>query len=511
MDESELVMKAGTGDVDAFTELVRRYQAMAFGYAYSRIGDFHLAEDTAQQAFIAAWRGLPGLRQPERFGGWLRSIVRFECSHLLRAQRPQMPLEDAAKVIDTDEPARLAEERDELDRVITAVNGLPEAEREVTILYYIHDHSQREVAAFLNLPITTVNNRLRTARKRFKEGWLLAMANDAFKEHRLPNEFASRIGEIVRLQGPIVDARFTPEQRPRVLNALTVDNGTSGPTVTVEAIQHLDDGLVRGIAVANTNVQFRTGAQIVDTGGPVTIPLERAAIDQVIASLRPTSATAEIVETGIKIIDLLCPLPKQGRVALIGDMHSGKMVLVEELIQRLADTSSEISILVFVETPDEAAVVNGLEYRTSANVAAIYLPVADPGPESLSEVTTGLDTVITLSQQLAGTNLYPAIDPVRSTSRLLAGDVANTEHLETARRVREVLASDNDARAERVRSFLTQPFFVAEEHTNRPGQHVSLSETIRDCTALLEGNHDGLSTDDLYMIGSLEDALDNPR
>src|SRR5665811_2015247 len=228
MNVSELVTKAKMGDVDAFTELVRRYQAMAFGYAYSRIGDFHLAEDAVQQAFIAAWHGLPRLKQPERFGGWLRSIVRFECSHLLRARRLQLSINDAQGILESEEPAQLVEEQEDLDRVIAAVNNLAETEREVTILYYIHDHSQREVAEFLNLPVTTVNNRLRSARNHLKEGRSLTMANEALKEHRLPKEFASRIGEIVRSQGPIVDARFAPEQRPRVLSELSTRGRCSG-------------------------------------------------------------------------------------------------------------------------------------------------------------------------------------------------------------------------------------------------------------------------------------------
>src|SRR5690554_2708212 len=96
MDHDQLVQNAKAGDADAFTELVRRYQAMAFGYAYSRVGDFHLAEDLAQQAFLAAWRSLPTLNDPARFGGWLRSIVHFECAHFFRDRdAATLPLDDA--------------------------------------------------------------------------------------------------------------------------------------------------------------------------------------------------------------------------------------------------------------------------------------------------------------------------------------------------------------------------------------------------------------------------------
>lgn len=186
VDVPELVGRAGTGDVDAFTELVRRYQAMVFGYAYARLGDTHLAEDTAQQAFIAAWRGLDGLKEPHRFGDWLSGIVRFECSHALRSRRcSDLGLDDGERSPGP-APAHVAESREGFDRVLAAISNLPQAEREVAILYYLQDRSQREVAAFHGVPVSTVNNRLRTARQHLRAGKGIPMSGATRNEYRLP-------------------------------------------------------------------------------------------------------------------------------------------------------------------------------------------------------------------------------------------------------------------------------------------------------------------------------------
>lgn len=510
MDHDRLVHHAQAGDADAFTELVRRYQAMAFGYAYARVGDFHLAEDIAQQAFLAAWRSLPSLNDPRRFGGWLKRIVQFECAHLLRDRpAPTLPIDDARQATAADDPSRAAERREGFDRALVAINRLPRPEREVTILFYLHDHSQREVAAFLNLPVTTVNNRLRSARALLRQGDILTMADDALNDHRLPDSFATRVGEIVRAQGRVIDARFPAGQRPRVLNALTVTDDTAGPAITVEAIQHLDDDLVRCIALTSDAFALESGLRIADTGGPIGIPLTDAAIRQVMTSLRVTALATATIATGIKAVDLLAPLPRRGRVALVGDMQTGKMVLVEELIRRLADDACELSILVFVEAAQEVAVVQELDYRTSANVEAVYLPVADAAPEALESITDELDAVIALSRDMARQGLYPAIDPATSTSRLLDPDIVGSERVEVANRVRTLLASGSDEEAARqLRAYLTQPFYVAEEWTGRSGQLVPPETTVADCRALLAGDDSDLTADDLTMTGSLGDARD---
>ncbi len=519
MDVVRLVDRAQTSDVDAFTELVRRYQAMAFGYAYSNLRDFHLAEDAVQQAFVVAHNNLHTIEHPERFGAWLRAIVRFECLHLLRSRRVvPVPIDTLSELATrAPGPAEIAEEREGVDRILVAIDRLPPAEREATILYYIHDHSQRDVAEFLNLPVTTVNNRLRSARKRLKEERILTMAKDAFMKHGLPGDFADRIGEVVRFQGTVVDARFPVGQRPPILSAVTITDGTAGAVVAATVTQYLNGDLVRCVITASgrTITSATCGMRVVGDDDQVSAPTEPESMRQVIASMRRPAATPRVLETSVKAIDVLTPLPAGGVIGLVGDAQTGKMVLVEELIHRLTDASHAILILVFVEAQDEAKVVRSLEYRTSAAVEAVYLPVADTSPEALKEVTDGLDAVITLSRRLADDRLYPAIDVLESNSRMLDPATVGQEHVDVATGVRQMLeraskrSGDTVAtrRAAQLQRFLTQPFFVAEPFTKQPGKSVSRNAAIEGCKAILQGTHDDLAENALYMTGTLDDAL----
>ncbi len=522
MDVAMLVTQARSGDVDAFTELVLRYQAMALGYAYSSLGDFQVAEDIVQQAFVVAYRNISRLEQPERFGGWLRGIVRFECSHYIRKRRlVQVPIDAASGVASPGpEPAEIAEQRDSFERVLGAVRALPPAERDVTVLFYIHDHSQRDIAAFLSLPISTVNNRLRTARTHLRQGGLLSMARDAFREHELSGDFAARIGEVVSARGPIVDVQFEPGEQPAILSALSISNGNPTVSLNADVAQLLDDGLVRCIARAigdDETVTLRSGMRVTDTAIAANVPLDLESISNVISELRRTSPERRLIETGIKAIDVCCPLPAGGLVGIVGDSESGKVVLVDELVHRLAAKSESLTILVFVEAQTEVSMVRSVDYQTSTIVQAIFLPVADASPGALAAVTDRLDAVIAISRDLAGERLYPAIDPRTSQSRLLDPTVIGQEHYEVAARIHQLLedssTSTTDVRipvAERrrdlIRNFLTQPFFVAEPFTNRAGKVVSRDTALADCRALLDGTHDDLSPDSLYMIGSLDEA-----
>jgi RNA polymerase sigma factor (sigma-70 family) len=180
-----LVLRARAGDLEAYGEVVRRFQDMAYGYAYSVLGDFHLAEDAAQEAFIEAYRCLANLREPAAFPGWFRRIVFKHCDRITRRQRlPAAPLEQAGAVMSaTPEPARISEARELQDRVLEAVRALPEQKRTVTTLYYIDGYSYREVSSFLDVPLGTVKRRLHGARQVLKER--LAMVEKGLKS-RLP-------------------------------------------------------------------------------------------------------------------------------------------------------------------------------------------------------------------------------------------------------------------------------------------------------------------------------------
>ncbi len=193
-----LVIGAQGGNLDAYGQIVRRFQDMAYGYAYSILSDFHLAEDAAQEAFIEAYRCLSGLDDPSAFPGWFRRIVFKQCDRLTRRKRvPTTPLASARPIASGGPgPVEKVEKREMADRVLEAIRSLPEDERTVTTLYYVNGYSQEEVAEFLEVPVTTVNNRLHASRKRLKER-MMTMVAKTLKEHALPGGFPEMIKRLV--------------------------------------------------------------------------------------------------------------------------------------------------------------------------------------------------------------------------------------------------------------------------------------------------------------------------
>ena len=165
------VRRAREGDAEAYAAIVRRFRDMACGYAYSLLGDFHLAEDAAQEAFVQAYRDLWMLSAPRAFPGWLKRIVFKHCDRLTRGKRaPLVPLTQAASAAGPDpDPPTAAARQEMAERVLAAVAALPKRERAVATLFYVNGYSRRTIAEFLEVPLTTVDNRLHAARKRLRE------------------------------------------------------------------------------------------------------------------------------------------------------------------------------------------------------------------------------------------------------------------------------------------------------------------------------------------------------
>src|SRR5499426_789820 len=217
MDLATLIGRAQQQDLDAFAEVTRRFQHMAFGYALAILGDFGQAEDVVQEAFVAAWFGLARLAEPAAFPGWLRGIVRHRAHRVLRRKHLEaLPLAQAGGLAaDTPEPDWRIEDRRRVGAVLAAITELPETLREVVTLFYVHECSQQDIATFLSQPLTTVNNRLHEARVRLKRK--VTMVKDTLESHALPDDFAARIGRIVRARPPLIEARFNPGALPEVL------------------------------------------------------------------------------------------------------------------------------------------------------------------------------------------------------------------------------------------------------------------------------------------------------
>ncbi len=213
----------------AFGEIVRRFQDLAFACAYAVLGDFHQAEDAAQEAFITAWRHLDQLRQPEAFPGWFKRIVLTQCNRLTRAKRLNtVVLERAAGVSAAPDPAAVYEQTERRAGVLAAIGELPEHERMVTMLFYIGDYAQNEIAAFLELPLTTVKKRLFSARQRLRER-MLDMVRETLLEQRPSRN--GQFAETVALFNEALDAFIAKVRQDRYIIAAILCGSLSHDTV----------------------------------------------------------------------------------------------------------------------------------------------------------------------------------------------------------------------------------------------------------------------------------------
>ncbi len=451
-------------------------------------------------------------------------------------------------------------------------------------------------------------------------------------------------GVITQVIGPVVDVRFDEGGLPEIYNALVVEE--AGLTLEVE--QHIGDHTVRTIALGSTD-GLRRGMPVTDTGGPIRVPVGRGTLGRIMDVLgrgidfegeeveteerwpihRPAptfeelSPATEILETGIKVIDLMCPIAKGGKVGLFGGAGVGKTVNMMELINNIAKAHGGYSVftgvgertregndfyyemkesgvldkvalvygqmneppgnrlrvaltgvtmaeyfrdegrdvLLFIDNiyryslagvevsallgrmpsavgyqPTLAEEMGKLQERIAAtkkgsitSVQAVYVPADDLTDPAPATTFAHLDSTIVLSRQIAELGIYPAVDPLDSTSRQLDPKVVGLEHYEVAMGVRKTLQrykelqdiiailgmdelSDEDkltvARARKIQRFLSQPFHVAEVFTGQPGVFVRREDTIRGFKGILDGEYDHLPEQAFYMVGTIEQAVE---
>jgi F-type H+-transporting ATPase subunit beta len=456
----------------------------------------------------------------------------------------------------------------------------------------------------------------------------------------------SNKGSIVEIKGVVLDAVF-PHGLPDIYSALSI--ATDHGELIAEVQQHLGDDRVRAVAMDTTDGLAR-GTEVVDTGGPITVPVgdetlgriwnvigdpvdgkeaatgERWPIHRDPPAFGDLSAKIEIFETGIKVIDLIAPYVRGGKIGLFGGAGVGKTVLITELINNIAKQHGGVSVFtgvgertregtdLFLEMTDSGVIdkvamvygqmneppgarlrvgLSGLtmaEYfrdqgqdtllfidnifrfvqagsevsallgrmpsavgyqptlatemgqlqeritstRTGSvtSVQAIYVPADDLTDPAPANVFAHLDSTTTLSRAIVEKGIYPAVDPLDSTSRALQPGIVSAEHYRTATRVQEVLQryrdlqdiiailgidelSDEDKlvvqRARKIERYLSQPFFTAEVFTGTPGEYVKLEDTIRGFTEILDGKHDDLPEQAFYMVGAIEQAQERAK
>lgn len=459
------------------------------------------------------------------------------------------------------------------------------------------------------------------------------------------------IGRVVQVIGPVVDVEFPDGSLPKVKYAVKIENEEKDINLTCEVMQQLGDDRVRSVAMSSTDGLVR-GMEAVDTGAPISTPVGEAVLGRVFNVLGDTidnrgevetdermpihrpapkfeeqESTTELFETGIKVIDLLAPYTRGGKVGLFGGAGVGKTVLIQELINNIATEHGGYSVfsgvgertregndlwlefqeagildkvamvfgqmneppgarmrvgltgltmaeyfrdeagqdvLLFIDNifrfiqagsevsallgrmpsavgyqPTLAYDVGSLQERITStkkgsitSVQAVYVPADDLTDPAPATTFAHLDATTVLSRDIVEKGIYPAVDPLDSSSNILDPRIIGEEHYQVAREVQEVLQEYKDLqdiiailgmdelseedkivvnRARRIERFLSQPFFVAEQFTGTPGQYVELDDTIRGFKGILEGRYDDLPEEAFYMVGTIEDAIEKAK
>ncbi|MEY4549003.1 MAG: synthase subunit beta [Pseudomonadota bacterium] len=560
---AERVRAAQRGEEAAFTELVRESYPAVLHHALRLLRDPAEAQDCTQEAFAEAFSTLSALAEPRAWAAWLRSIVRHRCLRRLRRRDVQLiPLGPEIEALIPDlegaERRRFVEQWAHAGRLIAK---LPSAEREVTLLFYVKQCSQQEIASFLGLPLTTVNNRLHQARERLERFGEIIMTTTTSASREPAADRVSRIGTILHIDGPVIEVRFEPHAALDLFDPLALA-GADGKTQECMLIaRRRDDGVATCLALAGTE-GLRVGTALLDTN-PLTTGLSpfragvpavaKANVASALAVLAPQrskgsqrSAAPALLETGIKALDLLCPLPDHGAIAQIGTALVGRVVLLDELRDRLRNSSARLTCFCMVDETEPDTYRGRLPVELCDDVPALqrFWVLAQEPAEPAYEGLRKADALIYHSPTLAFQHLYPAIDPEHSWSKQLTPEMAGAEHVELARRAREALllakrafadnigleliscrafpsatrhleqlarrvlqsASVELVRARKLQLFLTQPFETAHAFTGWQGNSVSRSDTLTGVRAILDGAADALPVATFAYRGNLDDV-----
>jgi RNA polymerase sigma factor (sigma-70 family) len=543
MDHERLVQLAASGNVRAFVELTKRFQHFAFGSALSLLHDFQLTEDVVQEAFLSAWTALPSLADKAAFPGWLRAIVRHHAFRVLRRKRAQMlPLSEAARVADeTTAPDHQLEHRQQAAKALAAIAALPASLREPATLFFVHECSHQDIATFLKLPLATVNNRLHAARVQLKQR-MLTMVSQTLQAHGLPNNFADRIGRLIDVRGNVVDALFDPTAMPDILAELEVSDEANRRAVNLQVAQRLGAGIVRGIATSPIAALPR-GSTVLNSGHHTRTPFPSTEFEHTARLLTggltggvlSAAVQGKLLETGIKVIDVMCPLVAGGTVVIAGDLGAGMLVVMEELVRRLGGGSDSLSIFVMMPPPSpdwpyslepvaRALRKDGFSEGTVGAVQTFFLRTED-GPWTAERITAlaPADVIIRPSRERLQAKVYPTIDALVSRSRWLEARATGDEHATIAGRARQALAllwetrgepnSRNDRllleRALKLQNYFAQPFFCTEPWTGRSGATVGATEALRTCREILDGQHDDVPVQAFYFSGGIAEIRSN--
>jgi len=550
MKTADHVIAARSGDHKAFTALVRSHQNLALGFAFSKLGDFHRAQDVVQESFVIAYQKLDQLEDPKAFSGWFRGIVHHRCHRIFRMNLKRwVPLEETLNVgCGSNSQIAHVQNVQERDLLKKAILELPEQLRTVVSLFYLEEESQKSVADFLGIPVTKVNNYLNEARQKLK-GRLLVMAEDTFRDQRLSEEFAKNIGEIIGINGSVVETKVNKTQRTTVFDVLGSKTKANNPGSDLIVVQRMKDGKFRCISTGNL---VGEKAKLYSSGN-YEKAIKELKEEKVIEAVNAIQSNGErpVIETGIKVIDLLCPLRAGGSVGIFGREGVGRMVQVLEIMHRRKKIKDPLSLFFYVDRwhalgtqdvletdPDFASDIND-------NIQTAWIIHDRAGDPIYAKSADYLDSRLYFSPIKAIQGIWPAIDPLLCSSSAIDRKLLSKEHYETAEEVlntlrfahdqlldpvhleyvalgarQDALKRRTDYVSDKLRQldpddskkvkrglllerFFTQPFFVAEEFTSKKGVYVSLSDTIKSCKKILAGEFDDRDLEDVSWKGAL--------
>ena len=363
------------------------------------------------------------------------------------------------------------------------------------------------------------------------------MAESTLHLHGLPEDFANRIGRLVTARSGLIEALFDPASLPDLLSELLISDEANKRAVSVQVVQRTGDGVVRGIAATPVDA-VPSGATVLNTGRQTPTPVYRIGFERIAALLAGRTSAAgdenRLIETGIKVIDVMCPLIAGGTVALAGEYGAGLTVVMEELVRRLSGGADPLSLFILMPpfsppwpgsldlpfSVSGALKQDGYSEGTVGAVQTFFLRgQEEPWTADSLSAFAAADVVIHLSREVAKAKIYPAVDLRNSRSRLLETKAVGDEHAALAAGVRQALAAlwntgdRSDAagdplmleRARKLANYFAQPFFVAEPYTRRPGSYVGLQEALDTCRDILAGRHDDLPTGAFYFAGGIEE------
>jgi F0F1-type ATP synthase beta subunit len=313
--------------------------------------------------------------------------------------------------------------------------------REPATLFFVHECSHQDIATFLDLSLMTVNNRLHAARTQLKMR-MLTMVSDTLQAHALPDDFANRIGRLIEARGNVVEALFDPTSLPDLLSEIAVSDEAQRRAVIVQVVQRPGGGIVRGIAVAPLDSVPR-GATVLSSSGQTKTPVNLDKIGPIVTSLagqsRTAAAAGKLLETGIKVIDVMCPLIAGGTVAIAGEYRAGTVVVTEEIVRRLSGGTEPVSLFVLAPPPSPdyppgMTFAEDLkrEGYSEGNVGAVqtFFLRSGTAPWTYNQLSAlaPLDTVIHLSHVRSMAKIYPTVDVLTSRSRLLDESLVSDDH-----------------------------------------------------------------------------------